>query len=69
VRRENFTADVLRRLAGTPKEQIQEDLFNDTITYKARPSPFNSVPLGTSITTGGSWGKSSVTLSGSAGTF
>lgn len=29
VRRENFTADVLRRLANAPQEQYQEDLFGN----------------------------------------
>lgn len=29
VRRENFTADVLRRLASAPLEQYQEDLFGN----------------------------------------
>lgn len=53
VRRENFTADVLRRLAEAPQE-IQGDLWG-------KPSySTNSIPLGTSITTGGSWGKSSI---------
>lgn len=53
VRRENFTADVLRRLADAPREQLQEDLF-DSRSYTT------NAPLGTSITTGGSWGKSSI---------
>ncbi len=60
VRRENFTADVLRRLADAPREQIQEDLF-DSRSYTT------NVPLGggaLTSTTGavGTWGKSSVTL-------
>ena len=53
VRRENFTADVLRRLAGAPVEVLQEDLF-DSRSYTT------NVPLGTAVTTGGSWGKSSI---------
>lgn len=53
VRRENFTSDVLRRLADAPREQIQEDLFENTVTYKAKPSPFTSnLPhIGTPVTT------------------
>ena len=55
VRRENFTSDVLRRLADAPVEVVQEDLFDTSYST-------TNVPLGTSITAGGSWGKSSVTL-------
>ena len=50
VRRENFTADVLRRLANAPNLEIQEDLF-DSRSYTMGTS---NTPLGTSITTGAS---------------
>lgn len=60
VRRENFTADVLRRLADAPNLEVQEDLF-DSRSYTT------NVPLGggaLTSTTGavGTWGKSTVTL-------
>ena len=51
VRRENFTADVLRRLADTPKEQTQDDLF-DSAKYTLATN---------SLTTTGTWGASSIT--------
>jgi hypothetical protein len=55
VRRENFTADVLRRLADTPKEQTQDDLFDSAKYTLATKS------LTTTGTTG-TWGKSSISL-------
>lgn len=55
VRRENFTADVLRRLADTPKEQTQDDLF-DSAKYTLAT---NSL---TTTGTTGTWGKSSISL-------
>lgn len=51
VRRENFTADVLRRLADAPREQIQEDLLD---LFDSRSYSTSNIPLGTSITTGAS---------------
>jgi len=53
VRRENFTADVLRRLADTPKEQTQDDLF-DSAKYTLAT---NSL---TTTGTTGSWGTSAI---------
>jgi hypothetical protein len=63
VRRENFTADVLRRLANVANLDVQEDLF-DSRSYTMGTG---NVPLGggaLTSTTGavGTWGKSSVTL-------
>jgi hypothetical protein len=55
VRRENFTATVLRRLANTPKEQTQDDLF-DSAKYTLAT---NSL---TTTGTTGTWGKSSISL-------
>jgi len=56
VRRENFTADVLRRLADAPNLEVQEDLFDNTHTLvSTSTSPY-------SLTTNGSWNKSTVTL-------
>lgn len=58
VRRENFTADVLRRLADTPREIVQEDLF-DSATYSTINQPLTlRSGTGTGIAT---WGKSSIT--------
>ena len=39
VRRENFTADVLRRLADAPVEVMQEDLFANVSTYSTTNVP------------------------------
>ena len=63
VRRENFTADVLRRLANVANLDVQEDLF-DSRSYTMGTG---NVPLGggaLTSTTGavGTWGKSTVTL-------
>jgi hypothetical protein len=57
VRRENFTADVLRRLADTPKEIAQQELWETS--YSTSNSPYvggsltTTLPYttGTSITT------------------
>jgi hypothetical protein len=58
VRRENFTADVMRRLADTPREIVQEDLF-DSATYSTSNQPLTlRAGTGTGIAT---WGKSSIT--------
>jgi hypothetical protein len=59
VRRENFTADVLRRLADTPKEIVQEDLF-DSATYSTTNHPLTLLRAGTATGTA-TWGKSSIT--------
>jgi len=62
VRRENFTADVLRRLADAPNLEAQEDLFDTKYSTSSRSLTANiSAPTGV-VTTGSSWGKSSVTL-------
>jgi hypothetical protein len=61
VRRENFTADVLRRLADTPREQIQEDLF-DSRSYSTSNIPLGGGALTSTTGAVGTWGKSSVTL-------
>ena len=46
VRRENFTADVLRRLADTPKEITQQELWE-----KPNYSTINVPHIGSSLTT------------------
>ena len=61
VRRENFTADVLRRLADAPREQIQEDLF-DSRSYSTSNIPLGGGALTSTTGAVGTWGKSSVTL-------
>lgn len=60
VRRENFTADVLRRLANAPQEQYQEDLF-DSRSYTTN-APLGGGALTSTTGAVGTWGKSSVTL-------
>ena len=45
VRRENFTSDVLRRLADTPKEIVQQELWETSY------STSNSPHIGSSLTT------------------
>ena len=59
VRRENFTADVLRRLADTPREIVQEDLF-DSATYSTSNQPLTLLRAGTATGTA-TWGSSSIT--------
>jgi len=63
VRRENFTADVLRRLADTPREQTQEDLFDSRSYTLATNNPFKNATIGSNLvsTVPASWGTSSVT--------
>jgi hypothetical protein len=58
VRRENFTADVMRRLADTPREIVQEDLF-DSATYSTSNRPL-TLRSGTGTGTA-TWGSSSIT--------
>jgi hypothetical protein len=62
VRRENFTADVLRRLADTPKEQTQDDLFDSAKYTLATNNPFKGTTLTKTLTNGttGTWGTSSI---------
>lgn len=57
VRRENFTSDVLRRLADTPQEIAQQELWETSYTTSNIPH------IGTppSLTTTGAWGSSSIT--------
>jgi len=64
VRRENFTADVLRRLADTPKELHQDDLFDSRHYALGTNNPFKTVTLGgnSSSTIPASWGTSSTSL-------
>jgi hypothetical protein len=47
VRRENFTADVLRRLADTPKEIAQQELWETS--YSTSNSPYVGGSLTTTI--------------------
>ena len=54
VRRENFTADVLRRLADAPKEVIQPEL------WKTSYSSSNQPVLGTPVT-GTTWSNPTLT--------
>jgi hypothetical protein len=61
VRRENFTATVLRRLADTPQEITQQGLW-DKPSYSSSNYPVLGTPP--SLTTGtgtGTWGGSSIT--------
>lgn len=61
VRRENFTSDVLRRLADTPKEIAQQELWDTS--YSSSNHPVLGTPP--SLTTGtgtGTWGSSSITM-------
>jgi hypothetical protein len=55
VRRENFTSDVLRRLADTPKEIAQQELWDTS--YSSSNHPVLGTPP--SLTTG-TWGTSSI---------
>lgn len=61
VRRENFTADVLRRLAEAPVEVLQEDLF-DSRSYSTSNIPLGGGALTSTTGAVGTWGKSSITL-------
>lgn len=65
VRRENFTAGVMRRLADTPREIVQEDLFDSAKYTLATNNPFKGTTLGgnslATIGTTGSWGTASIT--------
>ena len=63
VRRENFTADVLRRLADTPKEIAQQELWETSYSTSNVP---HIGAIGASLTTTlphttGAWGTSSIT--------
>ena len=64
VRRENFTADVLRRLADTPKEIAQQELWETSYSTSRLPIGTNTNSLTTTLphTTGtvGNWGTSSI---------
>lgn len=61
VRRENFTADVLRRLADTPNEIAQQGLW-DKPSYTTSNSPYVGGSLTTTLPhTTGSWGTNSIT--------
>jgi hypothetical protein len=60
VRRENFTSDVLRRLAEAPVEVLQEDLF-DSRSYTMN-APLGGGALTSTTGAVGTWGKSTVTL-------
>jgi hypothetical protein len=57
VRRENFTAAVLRRLADTPKEITQQGLWETSYSTSRLPIGTNT----NSLTTTGTWGTSSIT--------
>ena len=60
VRRENFTAAVLRRLADTPQEITQQGLW-DKPSYTTSNSPYVGGSLTTTLPhTTGSWGASSI---------
>jgi hypothetical protein len=62
VRRENFTADVLRRLAETPKEITQQELWETS--YSTSNHPVLGTPPSLTKTlphTTGTWGTSSIT--------
>jgi len=61
VRRENFTADVLRRLADTPQEITQQGLW-DKPSYSTSNVPHIGGSLTTTLPhTTGSWGTNSIT--------
>jgi hypothetical protein len=49
VRRENFTADVLRRLADTPKETAQQELWETSYTTSRLPIGTNTNSLTTTL--------------------
>jgi hypothetical protein len=55
VRRENFTSDVLRRLADTPKEIAQQELWDTSYSTSNQPLTLRA---GTGT---GTWGASSIT--------
>ena len=62
VRRENFTADVLRRLADTPQEITQQGLW-DKPSYSTSNHPVLGTPSSLTTTlphTTGSWGTSAI---------
>jgi hypothetical protein len=62
VRRENFTADVLRRLADDSQTIKQQELWANVSTYSTSNYPVLGTPP--SLTTGtgtGTWGGSSIT--------
>jgi hypothetical protein len=64
VRRENFTSDVLRRLADTPKEIAQQELWDTSYSSSNHPVLGTPPSLTTTLpyTTGtGTWGASSIT--------
>jgi hypothetical protein len=61
VRRENFTADVLRRLANVANLDVQEDLF-DSRSYSTSNIPLGGGALTSTTGAVGTWGKSTVTL-------
>jgi hypothetical protein len=63
VRRENFTATVLRRLADTPQEITQQGLW-DKPSYSTSNHPVLGTPPSLTTTlphTTGTWGTSSIT--------
>jgi hypothetical protein len=63
VRRENFTAAVLRRLADTPQEITQQGLW-DKPSYSSSNHPVLGTPPSLTTTlphTTGTWGTSSIT--------
>ena len=60
VRRENFTAAVLRRLADTPKEITQQGLWETSYSTSNVPHIGGSLTTTLPHTTG-SWGTSSIT--------
>jgi hypothetical protein len=60
VRRENFTSDVLRRLADTPKEIAQQELWANASAYSTSNHPVLGTPPSLTIGTG-TWGGSSIT--------
>jgi hypothetical protein len=51
VRRENFTSDVLRRLADTPKEIAQQELWETSYTTSNIPLTGAIGAMGTTLTT------------------
>ena len=67
ARRENFTADVMRRLAHTPQEMLQDDLFTSKTTYSTSNLPLVSTPMtgavGATLTTTLPTTTSKITLS------
>ena len=62
VRRENFTSDVLRRLADTPKEIAQQELWDTSYSSSNHPVLGTPPSLTTTLPhTTGAWGTSSIT--------